>query len=268
MKLESFSAAAIDRDEVADSEGRGARAKSLGKVGLVLDSFTRKKPVMTVAELAAATGMPKTTVHRIVSSLRDIGMLDQDGRRQGYRLGLRLFHYGNSVLASLETSKRAHPHVARLQQITGEVIHFHLFDGSQMVCVEREEMASSTLTTLLTAPIYCTGVGKAFLAFQEMALVKKVISEGLHRLTANTITTEAALLAELEKVRRLGYAVDNEENDIGVKCVGAPVSDARGRVFAAVSVSAPVERMPETRVQGLAPIVIQTAVALSRSLSE
>lgn len=252
----------------AGQEGRDSGAKSLRKMALVLDSFSRNKPSMTVAELSVATGLPKATVHRIVASLREVGLLDQDGRRQGYRLGLKMFHYGSDVLANLDTPTRAHPHIARLQQLTGEIIHFHMFDGSQMVCVEREEMAASSLTTLQAAPTYCTSVGKAFLAFQSEELIRKIAAQGLPSHTANTITSLDALLAELELTRKRGFAIDNEEIEVGVRCVGAPIRDSMGRVFAAVSVSAPAERMPDSRLMGLAPTVIQTANDISAALAD
>ena len=264
-------AASVDADAGAENahEGRDPGAKSLRKMALVLDSFSRNRPSMTVADLALATGLPKTTVHRIVVSLREVGMLDQDGRRQGYRLGLKMFHYGSSVLASLDTPTRAHPHVAKLQQLTGEIIHLHMFDGSQMVCVEREEMTSASSTILLrAAPTYCTSVGKAFLAFQSEDLIRRVVAEGLHRYTPNTITQADALMAELALVRERGYAVDNEEIEPGVRCIGAPIRDSVQRVFAAVSVSGPAERMPDGRILGLAPTVIQTANEISAALAE
>ncbi len=256
-----------DRSDPA-VETRDGGAKSLRKMALVLDSFSRKKPTMTVGELAEATGLPKTTVHRIVASLHDVGLLDQDGRRHGYRLGMKMFHYGSSVMAGLDTSKRALPHIAKLQQLTGEIIHFHMFDGHQMVCVEREEMAASSRTTLQAAPTYCTGVGKAFLAFQSEDLVRKIAQEGFHAYTAHTITSLDALLTELAKVRARGYAIDDEEIEIGLRCVAAPVRDSTKRVFAAVSVSGPTERMPDARLAGLAPVVIQIADDISAALAE
>ena len=258
-----------DPEDVRD--GRDGGTKSLRKMSLVLDCFTRSKPVLTVNDISEATRLPKTTVHRIVTSLREVGMLDQDGRRQGYRLGLKMFHYGSSVLASLDVARRAHPHIAKLQRVTGEVIHFHIFDGSQMVCVEREEMGASRLTTLTTieaAPTYCTSVGKAFLAFQDEALVRRIAEEEhLKPFTPRTITNVDDLLSELAQTRERGFAIDDEENEIGLRCVGAPVRDAMGRVFSSVSISGPAERMPHIRIEGLASLVIQTADDISRALS-
>lgn len=268
MKADPMASIA-ERDEISSaSEGRDGGAKSLRKMAAVLDSFSRARPTMTIAEMSDATGLPKATVHRIVTSLREVGLLDQDGRRQGYRLGLKLFYYGSSVLANLDTATRAHPHIAKLQQLTGEVIHFHMFDGSQMVCVEHEEMVASSRTIVQAAPTYCTSVGKAFLAFQDEELVRRIVAEGLHAYTANTIVNAHDLAAELAKVRAMGFAIDDEEIELGLRCVGAPVRDSSGRVFAAVSVSGPAERMPDGRITGLAPAVIQTANDITAALAE
>jgi len=242
-------------------------AKSFQKMALILDSFSRSKSVMSVGELSDVTGLPKTTVHRIVSSLREIGLLDQNGRRRGYRLGIKMFHYGSAVLKSLDTPTKAHPYLVKLQQLTGEIIHFHMFDGEQMTCVERQEMVAASMTILQSAPTYCTSVGKAFLAFQSDELIERIIGEGFHRYTANTITNGIELKAEMARVKKQGYAIDNEEIEPGVRCIGAPVRDGAGNVFAAVSVSGPVERMPDIRLQGLVPVVIETAAQISSVLA-
>jgi len=252
---------------VTKKEHKDISAKSFHKMALILDSFSRSKPVMSVGELADITGLPRTTVHRIVSSLRDIGLLDQNGRRRGYRLGMKLFHYGSSVLKSLDTPARAHPYLVKLQQLTGEIIHFHMFDGEQMTCVERQEMVAASMTILQSAPTYCSSVGKAFLAFQPDALIERIIGEGFHPYTKNTVVSGEQLKAELAQIRQLGYAIDNEEIEPGIRCIGAPVRDGANKVFAAVSVSGPVERMPDVRLKGLVPVVIETAEQISTVLA-
>ncbi|MAZ84442.1 MAG: transcriptional regulator [Hoeflea sp.] len=257
-------------EEVEVETGRDGGAKSFYKMSAVLDCFTRANGSLSIADLVEMTGMPRTTIHRIVASLRDIGLIDQDGRRHDYRLGLKMFYYGSVVLANLDLNRHARPHVINLHQITGEIVHLHMFDGSQMVCIEREEMGETRLTTLTTieaAPTYCTSVGKAFLAFQREDLIRRIAAEeGLQPRTAKTITTLDALLEDFRSVRERGYSIDDEENEIGVRCVGAPIRDSRGQVFASVSVSGPTERMPLARVSGLASTVMQTADQISREL--
>lgn len=263
-----------EEPEIADAgneteHARDGGAKSFYKMAAILDCFTRARGQLSINDLVDMTGMPRTTIHRIVASLRDIGLVDQDGRRHDYRLGLKMFYYGSAVLANLDLHRHARPHVLHLHQITGEIVHLHMFDGSQMVCIEREEMGEARLTTLTTieaAPIHCTSVGKAFLAYQDDALIAHVAQSTLQQRTANTLADEAALRQDLELIRSRGYSIDDEENEIGVRCVGAPIRDSRGHVFAAVSVSGPSERMPHGRLHGLAETIIHTAETISEKL--
>lgn len=258
------------KNDQSTHRNRDSGAKLFHKMAVVLDCFTRTRGQLSVANLVEATGLPRATIHRMVASLRDVGLLDQDGRRQTYRLGLKMFYFGSTVVANLDLNRHAHPHVLALHQLTGEIVHLHMFDGSQMVCIEREEMGGPRLTTLTTieaTPTHCTAVGKAFLAFQEHELILRIIAEeGLEARTEHTLSTEKALMADLEATRRRGFAIDDQENEIGIRCVGAPIRDSRGHVFAAVSVSAPSLRMPLSRIQGLAPAVVQTAGEISVAL--
>lgn len=258
----------IPRSAIQD--GRDAGAKSFYKMAKVLDCFSRSKGHLSITDMVEMTGLPRTTIHRIVASLREIGMIDQDHRRGDYRLGLRMFYYGSAVLANLDLDRHARPHVLELHQITGDIVHLHMFDGSQMVCIEREEMGDARLTTLTTieaAPVHCTSVGKAFLAFQSEALIERIVEEeGLERRTEHTLVEMSALREDLQRIRERGFSRDDEENELDVRCVGAPIRDSRGRVFASISVSGPASRLPLARQDGLAPTVIRTANAISREL--
>lgn len=250
--------------------GGDSGAKLFYKMAAVLDCFTRARGQLSISEIMDETSLPRTTVHRIVASLRDIGLLDQDGRRQTYRLGLKMFYFGNVVIANLDLNRHAHQHILELHQLTGEVVHLHIFDGSQMVCIEREEMDETRLTTLTTmeaAPTYCTAVGKAFLAFQDSDLIARIaVEEGLKARTAHTLATLETLQADLAQIRDRGFSIDDEENQLGIRCVGAPIRDSRGRVFASISVSGTSARMPLSRIHGLAPAVIRTADEISLRL--
>lgn len=253
-----------------ESSGRDTAAKSFRRMAAVLNCFSRTRERLSIAEIAEETGLPRTTIHRITSSLREIGLIDQDGRRGDYRLGLRMFYFGSMVLANLNLNERAHHPVLQLHTLTGEIVHLHMFDGGHMVCIEREEMGelrSTTLTTIEAAPVHCTSVGKAFLAFQSEEFIRRLVaSEGLEKRTHKTLATVEDLLADMSRVRERGYSTDEEENEIGVQCIGAPIRDSRGRVFASVSVSGPAPRMPVARLKGLAPMVMQTANTISRQL--
>ena len=116
------------------------------------------------------------------------------------------------------------------------------------------------------APAHCTAVGKALLAFQPAEQAKQIIENGLRRFTANTITEPERLLEELASVRAKGFAVDDEESEMGLRCVAAPIRDHTGLVSAAISVSAPVQRMTKKNLQTMVPTVVAAADAISRRL--
>ncbi|MFM0089237.1 IclR family transcriptional regulator [Paraburkholderia sediminicola] len=258
-----------DRDNVDLDSGSRSSIKSLAKVLQVLECFSHREANLTPADIAARTGLPRATTHRLVSSLRDIGLLEQNGKRDTYKLGMKLFQLGSLVLANLDLDKHARPHATRLQRITGEAIHLCVFDGFQMAFVERQEMsaaANTVITRIESAPVYCTGVGKAFLAFQDEATIAKIIGDGLPGRTPHTLIDPAALREDLRLTQERGYAIDNEENEPHIRCVAAPIRDSNGRVIAAISVSGPEERMPSTRIEGLAPVVKETADSISLEL--
>lgn len=258
-----------DHDNYDPDAGSRSSIKSLAKVLQVLECFSHRDSNLTPADIAARTGLPRATTHRLVSSLRDIGLLEQNGRRDTYKLGMKLFQLGSLVLANLDLDTHARPHATRLQQITGEAIHLCVFDGFQMAFVERQEMSSAAntvVTRIESAPVYCTGVGKAFLAFQDDATIAKIIGDGLAERTPHTLTDPAVLREDLRLTRERGYAIDNEENEPHIRCVAAPIRDSNGGVIAAISVSGPEERMPPSRIEGLAPVVKETADSISLEL--
>lgn len=259
------------RRQEASSEAQDQRGslKSMQKLMAVLDCFSRYDRALTLSEISARCGMPKTTVHRLVTSLREAKLLEQDKERDRYRMGIRLFELGSIVLANLDINREARPFVERLMAISGESAHLCVFDGTNMVIIEHREPGALSVnwtTTLSISPSYCTGVGKATLAFQDEAVIEKVIRNGLVPYTPTTITDPDVLRKELHAVRERGYAIDEGEHQPAVRCVAAPVYNAAGRVFAAVSVTGPKERVTLERVPEIAEYVVATAAQLSRQL--
>lgn len=194
----------------------------------------------------------------------------RNGETGRYRLGLRLFEYGSRAIATIDLRERSRPHLSRVLQETDETVHCCILDEGEMLYVEKMEpqrsvrMASSVGRR---APAHCTAVGKAILAELPAAEVDQIIRRrGLPSRTSHTVTTAAQLQAALSAVRTHGYAVDDEENEDGVRCVGAAVHDHSGRPVAAISVSAPAFRLRKERVGGIAKVVVGAAGALSAEL--
>jgi DNA-binding IclR family transcriptional regulator len=179
-------------------------------------------------------------------------VVERDPLTARYRLGLRLFELGSAAIARFDIRARALPHLERLLHSTHETIHLCLLDEGEVIYLDKMEPARSVRMSSGIGrrnPVHCTAVGKAILAWLPAAEVELIVHQhGLQRFTRHTITTLAELHAELQKVRAQGYAVDDEENEEGVRCVGAAVMDHLGYPAAAVSVSAPSFRLPPEKV--------------------
>jgi DNA-binding IclR family transcriptional regulator len=241
--------------------------KSLVKVVAILEAFSTSRRSMSLAEIATATEFPRSTTHRLAASMRDVGLLDQEGNRDRYRLGIRLFELGNTVLANMDLHREARPYVDALSRVSGHLVHLAVFDGWQAIVVHRVPADSGTPLTLIeAAPIHCTSTGKAILAFQPAAKIDAIISGGLKRFTDATITDGRKLKGELRLIRTRGYAFDEGEHQPGIRCVGAPIRDRVGRVIAGLSVSGPARRLPRDQMAELAKIVVHHAKLIEANL--
>jgi DNA-binding IclR family transcriptional regulator len=157
-----------------------------------------------------------------------------------------------------------------LSRITNQSVHLALFDGREAIVVHRVEMNSegggTPLTMIEAAPVHCTSVGKAILAFQPREVCDSIIEAGLKKFTDRTITVAAKLRTELAHIRKRGYAVDDGEHQPGLRCIGAPIRDSQQRVIASVSVSGPAWRIPAAEIENLAAVVIHHANQISANL--
>ena len=259
---------ALGKESPGQSADRGS-LKSMHKLMAILDCFSPFDRSLTLNEIAARCGMPKTTVHRLVSSLREVKLLEQDRERDRYRMGIRLFELGSIVMGNLDIYREARPLVERLIGATGEGSHLCVFDGTNMVSIEHHEPNSASVnwtTTLSISPAYCTGVGKAALAFQEEPVIDKIIAAGLLPFTATTITDPHRLREDLKQTRDRGYSIDEGEHQAAIRCIAAPIRNVAGNVFAAISVSGPKDRVTLERIPSVAPLVIATAKQISRQM--
>src|SRR5215475_13899369 len=254
-------AASPERSDMTDVDNSRQSVKSLFKMLEVLEAFSATEPELSVVEIARRTGMPRTTVHRIVDCL------EQDASRDRYRLGLKLFELGGSALMNLPLYREAPPFVDTLAKLSGEDVHLCVFDGAQMVFVNRRSQITprphNTVITMEASPCHSTGVGKAALAFQSDAVIDRVILAGLPRFTPHTIIEPERLKADLAAIRSRGYSVDDSEHEPELRCVGAPIRNSAGRVFAAISASGPTRRVTPERVPELAKMVMTHAELLS-----
>jgi len=234
----------------------------LGRAARVLSAFDVEHSVLGVAEIARRGGLPKSTAHRLVAELADLGLLEHTP--VGVRLGLRLFELGQLVPRQRTLREAAVPVMENLREATRSTVHLAVLEDVEVVYVEilgRPSLPGLPSHVGGRMPAHATGVGKAILAFSPPAVVQRRVEAGLEPRTPHTIVTPGRLARELAAVRRAGVAFDREESALGVVCVAAPVMGPDGAVEAALSVSG---RAASLRPDRMAPAVRTAALTLSR----
>jgi DNA-binding IclR family transcriptional regulator len=258
----------INPRKTLESRGPDDTLKSLTKIVRILECFSTTYPTLSAIEVGKRTGYPRSTTHRLLVSLKEAGFLDQDRQRDRYRLGLKLFEFGNIVLSNMDLHREAKPYAEQLGHITGEQVNLAVFNGQHAVIVRRfSPSQNATLPTFVgTAPLHCTAIGKTILAFQSPRLIEKLIKTGLERYTEATLTDKSRLREELRMVRERGYAINEGEYRSELRCIGAPIRDRNDCVFAAISTSGPLIKLANKEITARAHIVTHTADAISAKL--
>lgn len=256
----------VDVDPGSSSAAGAAKAlvKGLALVDHVADS---DRPLRLV-DLVEASGLPRPTALRLLDVLcrAEVLRVEADGR---YALGPRVAAWGQSFLDRLDLRSQAQDLMEELVQISGETCFLGVVDRGQVLylaAVNSPQPVRPAARPGFRNPLHCTGIGKALLSGMTDAELDSVLIPPLERRTANTVTDPAEVRSQLELVRQRGFAVDEIENEDGVRCVAAPVRDHNGAVVAGISVSAPAYRFSTEDVHRLAPDVLRVSAELSRRL--
>ena len=223
-----------------------------------------------MTELAERVGLHKSTVHRFMVNLDAAGLVERNARTGRYRLGLHIFELGGLVMQQMNLWDEALPFLEGLVRDTGETGHLAVLDGGEAIYIERVEARRALRVPSAIGrgyPAHATNLGKVLLADLPRERVAEIVAErGLASYTPNTITDLGRLEAELERIRQCGYAIDDEEYDEGLRCIGAGVRDHSGHVVSALGIGGPVTRITPERVEELAGLVMAAARGLSRRL--
>jgi IclR family acetate operon transcriptional repressor len=243
-------------------------AKALVK-GLSLVRLIAARPRgLSLAEIVREVGMPKPTVHRLLGVLTDHGMVrpTADGRYAPGHFGLAL---ATAFLESVELRAEAQPAMERLLEKSQETVALGILEGAHVVYIDKKDAPQAVrMHSRVGAvnPAHSSAIGKAMLAFSPTETVDLVVAAGLPPRTANTITDPARFREALAAIREAGHAVDDMENEEGIRCVGAPVLDHRGLPAAGLSVAGPSYRLPPDQVTALAALVREAAEEVSHRL--
>ena len=239
-----------------------AGTQSVARALSLLDAFTDRTPEWSLSRLAQVAGLNKTTTHRLLGALEEAGYVAHDVEAERYRLGPQAIVLGGRAMRANPVRTVARPELAALARATGETATLEVLAGSDVLIVEDvipgRVLGGGEVGMLYAA--HATGTGKELLAVLES---ESDLPDELPALTPKTITSREALLAELERARANGWALNVEELERGFAAVGAPVRDGSGRVVAAIGLGGPVTRMDfDTMVEA----VVATARRVSAAL--
>jgi len=225
---------------------------------------------MSLTELARKLGLGKSSVYRLLVTLARRGYVEKNPQSERYRLTYRLFAVASPAADRFGLREAAHPIMERLAAHTGETVNLGVLDGTRVLNlhkVESRHLLRMHLTVGSGVPAHATALGKVLLAALEPdELARRLRGRRLERLTRRTVGDRSALRSALARVHEQGFAVDDEECSLGLRCVAAPILDRRGLVVAALSISGPTQRFPQTTLSRLTEVVQAAARELSHRL--
>ena len=248
--------------------------QSIERISLILDTLSVYPQGLGLGELAIKVNLTKGTTHRLLASLLYLGYVRQDIKTKQYNLGFKLVELGNRLLNQIDFRTEAHPFLVELAEQTKETVHLVILDRNEVLYIDKveanEQPTGLRMVSMLGSriPAHCSAVGKVLLAALPPEKLDRLIkSQGLPMRTENTITEREKFYDHLQQVSKRGYALDKEENEIGIRCAGAPIFDQSGEVIAAISLSVPTIRVKMRELEtSLKDLVIETANKISSKL--
>jgi DNA-binding IclR family transcriptional regulator len=233
----------------------------------VLEFLARSKRGASVSNVSRSLALPKSSTYLLLKTLEQEGYLQRSAWSGKFYFGVRLVRLCRSALANLDLREIARSSLTSLMRQTGITVHLAVLEGNEAVIIDRISPPGSSAGADWVSrrlDVNCTGVGKALAAYLPEEQFEEVITaQRFARHNDNTIVTVPGLKRELCKVREQGYALDDEEDEIGVRCVGVPILDGNRQAFAAISLAGTTELIPLERVPSLANSLKQTASEIS-----
>lgn len=236
----------------------------------ILEALAQANEPLGVTEIGNRICLHKSTVHRILQTLCYRGYVEKEKENERYRIGIKIVELGMRFVNNLEIRKIAAPYLAELAKMLDEVVNLVLPDDGEVVYIDRTE--SSHVVSMQSkvgrrAPMHCTAVGKAILAtLPEPEVLHILKTKGMIKNTPNTITNPEELLENLKEVRNNQIAVEIEENEVGIICIGTPVFDYSGRAIGAISVSGPASRIQEKGIGHIGQELKRIGQRISKNL--
>ncbi|MFP7478923.1 IclR family transcriptional regulator [Terribacillus saccharophilus] len=223
-----------------------------------------------VTELSHHMDLSKSTVHRLLTSLLTKGYVIKDNMTEQYKLGLKFVEMSAVVLEGIDLRQAAADMLRALADEFNETVHLAIPDQGEVVYIDKID-SNETIRMISRigkrAPLHCTGIGKILLAHMDTEEVEAIIRvRGLRRFTEYTITSESNLMNALAEIKEKGYSLDEQEHELGIRCAAVPIFDNSTAIAAGISISGPVDRMTDAKIQQIIPVLQQNAQEISRRL--
>ena len=244
--------------------------QSVDRTLTILEVLSDCNDGLGITEISSLVNLHKSTVHRLLSTLIYKGYVVQDEESSKYKITFKLFELGSKKVHKLDLLEISRPYTKMLMESVNEVVHLIIREETDIVYIDKVE-ANNTISMASRIgkrnPLYCTATGKAILAFlPEDEVLKVWNSSKIVKLTKNTNIDFILFKKELQEVKKNGYAIDDEENEMGVKCVGAPIFNMSGDVVAAISVTGPVTRITDDKIDFISNEVMQCTNLISKEM--
>lgn len=243
--------------------------QSVARIFDIIEALAVHPGGAALQQLAAETGLAKSTAHRLLASLVGLGYAAQDFTTGKYRLTLKMFEISSGIVDSMDVMSVAKVHLERLAQRTGDAVHLVIRDAKDIVYIYKTESGPLRMSSRvgLRSPLYCTGVGKAILATLPEEEAAEVWRQSARKkLTDKTVVDWPGLKAQLDEVRACGYAIDDEENELGIRCVAMAIPGPGGRADAAFSISGLAPYMNPERIRRVAALALETRTDILRDM--
>ena len=243
---------------------------SVSRALIILELLAQSRRGLSLSDISRKLVLPKSSVHLLVKTLELMGYLKNNRVNGRYYFGLKLVSLSHTALENLDLREQARPFLQDLMLRSGLTVHMAILEQAEAVIIEKVEAPGMLrLATWVGRRLEAnsSGVGKALLAFApEQNINQRVAGRPLTRHNKNTITSLERLIRELKKIRELGYAFEDEEGEIGFRCIGVPIYDSGGNLISAISIAGTTAQIPKERVAKLASVVRSTAHEISAHL--
>lgn len=247
--------------------------QSVDRAMALLEALAEAGGEAPLTALARRTSLNISTCHHLLSTLVNWGYVAKVSGRRSYALGTRILYLGHACLKQVDLPRRAQPHIERINELTGETVHLAVLQGDYVVTLlKREARHAVRVDTGMVGnshAAHATATGKAMLAWLPEDKIRRILAmQGMMKFTPNTTTDPTKFIEELRLVRRNGYAMDREEFQPGVFCVGAAIRDHTGAVVGSISASTPTMRANNAHLQRMQEEIVAATQALSAELGE